>query len=132
MKLWGIGAYWDNVDMTGNFIENSYALLGWNEADAPSLHTMMNEIAIGDIIYIKSFVKSSKSLKIKAVGKIKSYLKPFKCGAQIKKGISVKWIYTDKCVIHKLSDSEMVYNVYSLTLYREYSAKIIEKLLDLI
>ncbi len=135
MKIWGIGAYWDGADdMSEFFVNNSLAAIGWPEEYAPSIHAMANEMEIGDLIYIKSFSIGAKVLNIKAVGKIVGYpyVDTSLFGGEIKKAVPVKWLYTGDNVKYPLSQAETRNNVYSLTLYREYSPGVIRTLNKLV
>lgn len=134
MKIWGIGANW-NKSEKDNFINHSVAAIGYSEDEAPALHAMMSEMEIGDIIYIKSFIPKNSTLKIKAVGRIIGYpyteAKIFGNNAP-KRSVPVKWVYSGDTEKYELTPADTKYNVYSLTLYREYSPGVIKKLNNLI
>lgn len=130
MQVWGIGAYWNSAeDQSEFFVRNSVAALGWPEERAPSLCAMMNEMQMGDIIYIKSFTIRTKTLNIKAIGKITgyTYTDDVLFGGR-KKAVPVKWLYTGGVLKYGLTEEDGINNVYSHTLYREYSPGIIRRL----
>lgn len=133
MKVWGIGANWGNKSMLSEFQSENAVGIGWKEEDAPALYAMMNEMEIGDIVYVKSFVMGKKELRIKAVGEIISntFEKPNIFGDN-HRTIKVKWKYGSFANVlnHKITDEEFKYNVYLNTLYREYNPQIIEKILS--
>jgi hypothetical protein len=67
MAIFGIGAFWSGNDMTETFIRDRMACVGWDEASAPTLHAIVRQLRVGDLIFIKSF-NPRAGLAIKAVG----------------------------------------------------------------
>ena len=55
LRVWGMGANWGNKSKLKEFLENSYAGIGWLENEAPSLYEMIRDIQIGDIMYLGGF-----------------------------------------------------------------------------
>lgn len=55
MAIFGIGANFNNQDVSDIFISGSFIGIGWNVKDAPDLHEFIKSLKVGDIIYIKSF-----------------------------------------------------------------------------
>ncbi len=136
MKIWGIGANWGDKSMLADFQVKEAVGIGWSEKQAPALYAMMNEIEIGDIVYVKSFVIHSKELKIKAVGEVisNSFEEPNVFGSD-HRTVHVKWKEgsfddDDSRPPHRITQAEFRYNVYLNTLYREYNPKIIEEVLN--
>ena len=68
MAIFGIGANWDGIDKTGDFIHHNVAAIGWDQKDAPGLHQIMRHMKMGDIIYLKSIYLPKKQLILKAIG----------------------------------------------------------------
>ncbi|WP_040195621.1 hypothetical protein [Candidatus Soleaferrea massiliensis] len=135
MRIWGIGATWGDKPMLDEFGKKHAVAIGWEEEEAPGLYAMMNQVQIGDIIYVKSFVIKGKVLHIKAVGTVTStaYSQPPLLGEN-KKAINVKWLEKPesfKEILHPLSEEEMRYNVYNNTFYEELNPDIIEIIMNL-
>ncbi len=133
MKVWGIGANWGGKSMLSEFEKKKAVGIGWDEASAPALYAMMNEIDIGDIVYVKSYMLKGRRLRIKAVGEVIStaFEKPNVFGND-HRTVCVKWRDGSFLNIqeHELTKEEHRYNVYSHTLYREYNHTIVKKMLE--
>lgn len=130
MAVWGIGSYYKgtlNPDKTDDFIKENCAFIGWDYDNAPSLHYMLSTVKLGDIVYIKSFIPKSKTLHIKAVGIVNDVNKNI--SRELGTGIGVKW--KDDFESMKIEITEKVFknNVYNNTLFEEYDAEIINKLI---
>lgn len=122
MKLWAIGATWGNEDVSGKFVDEGYAKLGWSEEEAPTLYNILREVKVGDHIYIKSLVVNDRSIRIKAIGVVTSTN-----GKELK----VDWLFKNQPPIkYALTKNEDRYNVYPLSFYREYSDDIIKIVKD--
>ena len=99
---------------------------------------MLRRAKIGDMIYIKSFTpRNNEVLYVKAIGfivgrNIKEF--NFKNGDSMGFGRMVKWVknHSDDFVKVELSSEDRVNNVYSNTMYEEYSTSIINELLKLL
>ena len=131
MAVWGIGAYYKNLspkDRTDIFLKGNCAYVGWSENDAPAIHQMFNAIKIGDLIYIKSFVRRNKRLHIKAIGIVTSTEK--KVDKAMGSGIGVRWVKDLTADYVAVDIGEIVRNnVFNNTLYEEYNPKVIDKLI---
>lgn len=132
MKIWGIGATWNN-DMCEDFKSKNVVALGYIESEAPALYEIMKEIEVGDIIYVKSF-PPGKIVHIKAVGVVIS--RAFETPNLFNDGrkhisVLVDWKHKsfDKnfLIKHELTERELKYNVYNNTVYREYNSDIINE-----
>ncbi len=136
MAVYGVGAYY-NVDVTKDFINEKCFCIGYGKSDASTLYEMLRRAKIGDIVYIKSFSpRANKELNVKAIGFITGQnIKEFKFndGNNMGYGREVRWVrdFTDSFVKIPLETNDSVNNVYSNTMYEEYSSRIIKKLLDL-
>lgn len=134
MNIYGIGASFSHVDVLQNFIENNCVAVGYSEESAPPLFAMQRDIQLGDIIYVKSFTPNKKRLFIKAIGRVEGYpttshnisdehLKDQPC-------IPVKWLYLGDVIEYGLNSQDYTNNVYSHTLYREYSPNVIKIIME--
>ena len=89
---------------------------------------MFNAIKIGDLIYIKSFVRRNKRLHIKAIGIVTSTEK--KVDKAMGSGIGVRWVKDLTADYVAVDIGEIVRNnVFNNTLYEEYNPKVIDKLI---
>lgn len=130
MAVWGIGAYYKDTNprnKENDFIRNGYAYIGWGKNEAPSVHKMFDSVKVGDIIYIKSFVPRTKSLKIKAIGIVTDNEKQV---STLGTGIQVKWKSSFNPITVVLAPEEYKNNVFNNTLYEEFDKGIIELLID--
>lgn len=142
MAVFGAGAYY-NVDVTKDFIEQECFCIGYEKKDASALYEMLRRVKIGDIVYLKSFNIGRKGgsgkIFIKAIGFVVGQniesLK-FNDGSSMGYGRKVKWIKDfsdrDDWIEIELNSQERVNNVYGNTLYEEYSARIIEDVINLL
>lgn len=121
MALWGIGAKWGNDDVSSEFLTNGIIRLGWSKNEAPDLYAMLDEIQVTDFVYIKSFVPNNRMLIIHAVGIVKETV-------NTNESIKVFWLtdLKENPIKISLNDVKGKNNVYSNTLYKEYSYEIAE------
>lgn len=140
MAIYGIGAYYDD-DVSDYFIEQNCACIGYGKSEASSLYEMLRRIKIGDIIYIKSFSIQKQTIHIKAIGfvigrNIKEYNYSDSSTESMGYGRKIMWkkVYSTKeeWVQVAISPEDMKNNVYNNTLYEEYSATVINKILTLL
>ena len=129
MSVWGIGAYY-NDDMSGDFISNGVACLGWSKQDAQPLHSMLSTVKIGDIIYIKSFVKQKKQLIVKAIGIVKSEVCDNPNNVNLGYGVCVKWKENFNEEIFDITPEMYRNNVFNNSLYEEYNNNIIKTIVN--
>jgi len=128
MAIYGIGASYEKqkVDMSEKFVSKELACIGHTYEDAPSLHKLLGQIKIGDLIYIKSWPKNV-GLTIKAVGiVIDNEIKDYNIGT----GLKVKYIWKGREVIGQLKEDP--YNVRRNTLYEEFNPDIQKKVIQLL
>lgn len=127
MAIFGIGAYYEGTtDMTEEFVQNGRACIGWEEACAPTLHQMMRQVKVGDLIYIKSFAPRT-GLTIKAVGIVISTEIE---GSEIELGeicVEVDWAWRGSHLVGRIDDK---YNVRSITFYEEFNPEIQNLIID--
>lgn len=140
MAVYGIGAYYDN-DVSDFFIEQKCACIGYGKSEASSLYEMLRRIKIGDIIYIKSFNIQKQAIYIKAIGfvigrNIKEFYYSGSSTDSMGFGRKILWekVYSTKeeWLQIVISPEDMKNNVYNNTLYEEYSATVINKILTLL
>lgn len=138
MAVYGIGAYYDE-DVSDYFIDQNCACIVYGKSEASSLYEMLRRIKIGDIIYIKSFSIQKQTIHIKAIGfvigrNIKEYNYSATSNDSMGFGRKVIWkkVYSNKedWLQVAISPEDMKNNVYNNTLYEEYSATVINKILD--
>jgi hypothetical protein len=128
MAIFGIGASYDGIDVSHDFISNKAVCVGWKEQEAPPAHAILRQLRTGDLIFIKSWTPQ-KGLTIKAVGVVTEgkVREVYKLGV----GVPVRWQWTGEERIGKLEDK---WPVHSVTIYEEQhpevQAKVIELLLD--
>src|SRR5947207_8838957 len=115
MAIYGIGASYDNVDVSPKFIKKGLACVGWSGADAQPLHAILKHFKIGDLVYIKAH-PPQVGLIIKAVGLVVSD-EPKK-DKDLGTGIPVKWLWQGEVRLGKFDDK---YPVRNITLYEEFS-----------
>lgn len=142
MAVYGAGAYYDE-DVSKDFICKECFCIGYEKEDASALYEMLRRVKIGDLVYIKSFNQGKKGesgrLYIKAIGFVVGQnIKPFTFtnGKDMGFGRKVKWIKDlsnrDDWIEIDLHSEDRVNNVYANTLYEEYSARIINYIIDII
>lgn len=137
MAIYGIGAYYD-VDVTKDFLKNNCLCIGYGKGQATSLYEMLSRAKIGDIIYIKSFTPRNKDvLYVKAIGILTgSNIEEFYYDNMNSMGYGreVKWLkdFSNQFATINLSAEDKVNNVYSNTMYEEYSVSIFKQLLNLL
>lgn len=96
MSVYGMGSlFCGTEEQLDNFVNEGFVCIGWKKEDKPELYAILNNIKIGDIIYIKALPLSSKTMRIKAVGIVTTALKTEnthhgyeECGNEI----GIKWL----------------------------------------
>lgn len=140
MAVYGIGAYYDDTDVSCDFITKECACIGYDKSDASSLYEMLRRMKKGDIIYLKSYSIKGSTVVIKAIGYV--------IGRNIEKfnfpntkdsmgyGRKILWkrVFEENedWIRVPLADEDKKNNVYNNTLYEEYSDTVINKILELL
>lgn len=127
MAIYGIGANYDGVgSVLEEFQTKGLACIGWLPEEAPTLHKILEQIDIGDIIFIKSYPPSD-GLIIKLVGITidDQILEDNSLG----RGIKVKWVWEGKEELGKIDDK---YNVRMNTIYQEHNSMILKRVIELL
>ena len=127
MAIFGIGAYY-RKDVSSDFLSRGIACIGWSIEDAPTLHNILEQLRVGDIIYMKS--NSPKvGLVIKAVGIVTSNkLRGYK---NLGKGVKVRWLWSGKLKLGKIPELNDKYNVRNNSIYEEFNIFIQTRILEL-
>lgn len=115
MAIFGIGATYENHDVSKQFIADSIACVGWTISDAPAIHEILRCLKVGDIMYIKTS-PIGQGIRVKAVGIVIENTLEKKNNLGI--GVSVKWIWDGYENIGRIDDK---YNVRNNTLYEEHN-----------
>lgn len=140
MAVFGIGAYYDDEDVSDAFVTQKCACIGYGKTEASSLYEMLRRIKKGDIIYIKSYSIQKNAVVIKAIGyvigrSIEEYFFP-NSQESMGYGREVLWksVYKENedWIRVPLPQEDKKNNVYNNTLYEEYSDTVINKLLELL
>lgn len=77
MRVFGVGAYitkddeGKRIDVCDTFIKNEIIGTGWLEKEAVDIHNFFGSLKTGDIVFMKSYAFKTKTLFIKAIGKVK-------------------------------------------------------------
>lgn len=134
MAIFGIGANFNNQDVSNVFISCSSIGIGWDVKYAPDLHEFIKSLKVGDIIYIKSFSPSYPNLKIKAIGLIANseILDEESSDGNFAIGRNVLWCCIEEFELQKPKPEKN--NVRNNSIYEEFNPKvqtiILEKILN--
>jgi len=126
MSIYGIGARYENDDVSDEFINNQVACIGWGINDAPSLFSILRTFKIGDIIYIKSS-PIGQGLRVKAVGIIQN--NQIMDIPDLGTSVQVRWIWRGHENLGNIDDR---YNVRNNTLYEEFNPDVQQRILELL
>lgn len=134
MAVYGMGSMFSSTDeQLKNFVKDGFACIGWRCEDKPELYEILNDIKIGDIIYIKSLYHASKAMKVKAVGIVTSELKRQNTHhgyEDCENEISIKWLNTDINKIINVEDSDL--NKRKGSLFIETNPEYIKNIIEFI
>jgi hypothetical protein len=129
LAIYGLGAMFDDTDVSEEFVTQGAACIGWSEANAPSLYDMLRSIVNGDLIYIKTF-RPQDGLTIKAVGIVTDRtISKFPVLGQQRRGVTVRWVWRGAEAMGKIQDK---YPVRSLTLFHEHAPEVQSKVIELL
>ena len=124
MAIYGIGAYYEGRgDVSGQFIGNNIAGVGWDSIEAPELHKFIGSLKVGDIIYIKAFAPNSPDIIIRGIGFIidNVIVDSSSSGGLVEAGRHVNWRFTEEFRIPKPNERN---NVRANTLYEEFHPEV--------
>ena len=129
MAIYGIGAFYDGeTDVSGDFIREGVACVGWAEDQAPPIYEILRHVRAGDIFYIKSH--PTGRLFIKGVGIVEDAT--VQRYGTLGHGVRVRWYWHGDPVHIPYTAAEKCYNVRSITLYEEVSPMIQQQILRLL
>lgn len=124
MAIYGIGYHYGQTDdKSSDFKANNCICVGWEKDEAPAVFQMLNQVKIGDLVYLKTRNISAQELIIKGVGiiledEVKKY-------PGLGNGISVKWIWgLDGSEVRFNLRDQQQFSVYSNTFYEEFHPEI--------
>jgi hypothetical protein len=127
--IFGIGAFYGGErDVSGDFIREGVACVGWDEQQAPPIYEILRHIRVGDIVYIKSH--PSGRLYLKAVGIVEDAT--VQRHGDLGHGVRVRWLWHGEPVQVPYTPAERTYNVRSITLYEEVSPMVQREVLRLL
>lgn len=134
MAVYGMGSLFGGTnEQLSNFINEGFVCIGWKNTDKPELYEVLNNIKIGDIIYIKALFVRSKTMKIKAVGIATSEVKRENTHhgyEDCENEISIKWLNTDINKIINVEDSDL--NKRKGSLFIETNPEYIKNIIEFI
>lgn len=131
MAVWGIGANLQgSIDISDDFINRKIAYLGYKKEDASVFYEMLKEVALGDIVYIKSLPIGGSKLHIKNVGIVTRELSnvvQYIDGDTKNDTIGVKWLDLQMDLDIEMCDKK--YTARSTSIYQEYSPFVIDEII---
>jgi hypothetical protein len=125
MSIYGIGAFYEEGDVSDQFINSNLIGVGWSFDSAPELHQFIKSLKVGDIVYIKSFPPSLNQIIVKAIGIIIN--SDIITNDLVSCGRSVNWLATDQFSIPKPVERN---NVRQNTIYEEYHPSIQQQIIN--
>ena len=136
MAVYGIGAYYKGRgDVSRESIDNGFCGFGYTEEEQPALYELMRQVSLGDIVYIKAKTPQMQNeIAIKAIGYVVGKeLEEDQSGNDLGFGKKVIWKkkYPSPLRI-RLDENNCMVNTYANTLYREYSPKMIQSVMELL
>lgn len=127
MAIYGIGAKYNNKDVSDIFIKDNIIGTGWDNNDAPDLHVLIKSLKIGDVIYIKSSGVSS-AISVKAIGVIiDNEILSKQNHTLTEVGRNIKWLHKVKFMISQPSGKN---NVRLNTIYEEFHPNVLKEIID--
>ena len=122
MAIYGFGAmFGGNTDVSGEFLRQGMACVGWAEQDAPPLFDILRNIGNGDLVFIKSF-NPQVGLVIKAVGIVTDRtIREYPVDGHPRHGVTVRWVWHGNDRVGKIDDK---YPVRNLTLFQEHTPSV--------
>lgn len=123
MSVYGMGSlFCGTEEQLDNFVNEGFVCIGWKKEDKPELYAILNNIKIGDIIYIKALPLSSKTM-IKTENTHHGYEE---CGNEI----GIKWLKSNINKSINIDDSNI--NKRKGSLFIETNTDYIDKIISFI
>tara|TARA_R110002072_G_scaffold300257_1_gene477216 strand:- start:442 stop:1296 length:855 start_codon:yes stop_codon:yes gene_type:complete len=129
MAIFGAGSKWEEEELKDDFVAHEYFVVGWNYLHAKDLFDTVGLLKAGDIIYLKANRPGAKSIRVKAIGVVKtSFVHSFienrlnfeKSSDWSSFFIPVKWIKTEEFKIQIPEAEGKLTNIRSATFYEEH------------
>lgn len=134
MSVYGMGSlFCGTKEQLDNFVNEGFVCIGWKKEDKPELYAILNNIKIGDIIYIKALPLSSKTMRIKAVGIVTAEPKNTNTHngyEECENEIGVKWLNSDINKLIDVDDGNL--NARKGSVFVETNSEYIKKIISLI
>lgn len=141
MAIYGAGSKWGNNELKQDFFDNDRYVIGWNQADANDLYSLISSIKAGDLIYLKSNQPGSLDIKIKGIGIVRNTLIHTLFHGETNLSttrsnfhLPVTWVVKNEFKINVPFGIGKLTNIRAATLYEEplpyIQNSIIDKLLD--
>jgi hypothetical protein len=143
MAIFGAGSKWNNEELKELFIAQEYFTIGWDYQHAKDLYDTVSLLKAGDIVYLKANRAGSRTIRIKAIGVVKtsfihnlienklSFEKISDWGGF---SIPIKWLVIEEFKIVIPNNQGKLTNIRSATFYEEslpfVQQKILEKLFN--
>lgn len=72
MAIYGAGSKWGSDELKQDFFDKNRYVIGWDQADANDLYTLVSTIKAGDLVYLKSNQPGSLDIKVKGIGIVRN------------------------------------------------------------
>jgi len=129
MAIFGIGARYENDDVSQDFKDGGFVGTGWSIDDAPDLHEFFKTLKTDDIVYLKSGTYST-DITVKGIGLISDehilYRTSKKEPYQIAR--NVHWLSKKTFIMTKPEDQKN--NVRGNTIYQEFHPDFVAEILN--
>ncbi len=137
MAIFGAGSNWDGDKIKNDFFTNENFVIGWNINDAEDLYSLISNIKVGDIIYLKANRSGSLDIRVKGIGivtnsliKMLFYKEENLSLSRNNFALPIKWIIKDEFHVLIPPDTGKLTNVRAATLYEENMPFVQNEILD--
>ena len=131
--IYGIGSVYNSTEeQLSHFVSSGVACIGWPREEAPALHQLLSRIAVGDLVFVKSYPPSS-GLYVKAVGVVTSAELFNVPGLGFGRSVSWVWSALDgREPVHLGRIKDRYDNMRHGTLYEELGPIVQQRVLDIL
>lgn len=133
MAVWGIGScFEERKEQLDNFINGEFVCLGWRREEKPEYFKMLEEIKLGDIIYVKSYFIPTEPMTVKAICVVTETLRNSNSHngyEQCDNEIGVKWLSTN---LNKKIPIDSMFKERKSSIFKESNSAIIRDILSLL